>query len=585
MRNRLPIAALLVLVGLAAARANAQQLSGTVSDSASGTPVSGAVVMLIDSAGATLAQTISNIAGNYSLFTSALPTALRIRRLGFRPRTIPLTSPLPQRLDVRVTRIPTLLQPVNVAVAANCPRRPDREAALGLLDQARAGLLTAIVARAVSPAASMTRLDFRRWIGSSDRADSMSVTFDSVGRTANSYKAVRSAREFIRDGFVFDPGDGDTVHYFGPDADVLLDERFGQGYCFHLRREASRKNQLGIAFLPARRERGRIDVDGTLWVDTLARELRDIEFKYLGLPARTETARPGGRISFWTMPNGLVFIDSWHLRYPRLVADTQYVASRQKDIVRDWIEAVEGGGEVARAVWQDSSTFAGSLAIAHGRAVDLQGRSINDVVIRLRGTDYVTSPGTGGYFEFGQLVPGPYTVDVIDPSVARLGIVFPTALRFVAKRDSVTEVRLLVPATEELVVVNCDGRSWPGPQRQPGPLVVKLTQQDKPLAGAPWEIRRRVGADWQYVVERRRTGADGLIYTCLQYDPGDEIELRVFREEDQKFFLSKLSIGRRGTKTEIEIPPAPTKLKFRPSAERQPACPRDTIGSPCVSSP
>jgi hypothetical protein len=585
MREWLIRIASLLLVGAPITRGTAQQIRGVVTDSAAGTPIAGAVVMLMDADGAALARTLTSAAGEYSLFSAASSVAtLRIRRLGFRPRDVTLPASLPARMDVRLARVATLLQPVRVAVAANCPRRSDREAAYALLEQARSGLLATVVARSVSPAISMTRLDFRRWMdgNSADRADSMIVTFDSVGRTSGSYEAVKSARQFLRDGFLFEFGD--TVHYLAPDADVLLDEGFGQGYCFHIRREASRPSQLGLAFLPARRVRDRVDVDGTLWVDTLARELRDIEFKYLGLSGRSDDATPGGRIAFWTMPNGLVFIDSWHLRWPRPVAETTYVSGPGGPAIRSWIEATEGGGEVARAMWADSSTFSGSLGTLHGRAVDAEGRGVGNVVIRLRGTDYVASPGIGGYFEIGHLVPGPYIADVVDPAIAHLSITFPTALRFTAKRDSVTDVRVLIPSTPQYVLPNCDGRSWPGPDRAPGMLVVKVLSGNKPVANVPWEIRRFVGGDWQYITERRRTREDGIAYTCLRYQEGDEVEVRVF-EADASSKGHKISIGRRGTTFEVQVPPGNPKPPNRPSAERLRNCLRDTVGEPCVSSP
>ena len=584
MRDWPRFAASLLLLALPLRGSAAQQIRGVVSDSAAGTPVSGAVVMLLDASGAALARTISNQSGDYALSAAGTPVTLRIRRLGFRPRDIALTTPLPSRLDLRISRVPTLLQPVRVAVAPNCPKRADREAAYALLEQARAGLLTTVVARSMAPAASMTRLAFRRWMdGTSDRADSMTVSFDSVGRTPGSYGAVRSAREFLRDGFMFEFGD--TVHYLAPDADVLLDERFGQGYCFHLRRDASRTNQLGLAFVPARRVRDRVDVDGTLWLDTLARELRDIEFKYLGLAPGTGAANPGGRIGFWAMPNGLVFIDSWHLRLPRLGAETTYTAnSGGRPLVREWIEATEGGGEVARAMWADSTTFAGSLGTVHGRAVDLEGKGVSNVVIRLRGTDYVTSPGVAGFFEINQLVPGPYIADIVDPSIAHLGITLPTALRFEARRDSVSEVRMLVPNTAEQVVMNCDGRSWPPPYAKPSLLQIKVTTGGKPASNVAWEIRKQVGADWQYVAERRRTGEDGIVYTCLRYAEDDVVEVRIFPPDGKTQYI-KLTIDRYGNRIEAKVPPAAPKPPFRPSAERLRSCARDTVGEPCASSP
>ena len=46
---------------------SAQQVRGTVVDSASGSPLAGAVVMLLDSAGRATTRTIAAIDGRYSL--------------------------------------------------------------------------------------------------------------------------------------------------------------------------------------------------------------------------------------------------------------------------------------------------------------------------------------------------------------------------------------------------------------------------------------------------------------------------------------------------------------------------------------
>jgi hypothetical protein len=70
--------------------------------------------------------------------------------------------------------------------------------------------------------------------------------------------------------------------YHAPDADVLLDENFPRGYCFALApRERDRATQVGLAFAPMQRNRRITSVDGTLWIDTAARRLVDLEYRYL----------------------------------------------------------------------------------------------------------------------------------------------------------------------------------------------------------------------------------------------------------------------------------------------------------------
>ena len=77
-------------------------------------------------------------------------------------------------------------------------------------------------------------------------------------------------------------------------------------YCFHIAdSDPARPNQIGLGFVSGTRRSNRIDIEGTLWVDTVARALHDIDFRYVGLSRRVEAVGSGGRISFREMPNGV----------------------------------------------------------------------------------------------------------------------------------------------------------------------------------------------------------------------------------------------------------------------------------------
>jgi hypothetical protein len=159
--RRLQASAVALLLGLAAESALAQRLTGTVTDSASGAPIAGAVVALNDGAGALIARGMTNQAGAFSVASHPSLRRVSVRRLGYRPRDVDVAAGTAQ-LDIRVMQLPTLLQPVSVAAASNCPRRNDREPAYALLEQARAGLLASVVARKESPAESMVLLRYER---------------------------------------------------------------------------------------------------------------------------------------------------------------------------------------------------------------------------------------------------------------------------------------------------------------------------------------------------------------------------------------------------------------------------------------
>lgn len=102
------IAALVVLGRIA----RAQELRGTVRDSASNVTIAGAVVTLLDATGRSTTRTLTNERGDYRLHVQTGADRLRIVHIGFRPRdlTLPHVASADDtlRLDVLMARLPTL---------------------------------------------------------------------------------------------------------------------------------------------------------------------------------------------------------------------------------------------------------------------------------------------------------------------------------------------------------------------------------------------------------------------------------------------------------------------------------------------
>jgi len=528
--------------------AGAQELHGTVTDSATRLPIAGAVVVLLDSANITLSRSISNERGQYRLGSAAAMRRLRVVRMGFRPRELRVANDASQ-LDVVMAYVPSLLETVRVSTAPSCPRRRDRQAALALREQARAGLLTTVVAREAKRAA-MVKLNFERTLDRRNRIQTQTVRIDSSSRATGSWQAAFSASVFVRNGFLLEGNDSRT--FYGPDADVLLDDAFANGYCYHIRADdRNRPRQVGLAFVPANRVRGRVDVDGTLWVDTAARKLRDIEFQYLGLDDSENSVRPGGSVSFWEMPNGVVFIDKWSLRLPNVGFDTTY-NDRNLPVVRKWTTPREAGGEVASAVWPEGHAYQAPLGVLNARAVDSQGNPVAGVIVRLVDTDYLASPDERGFFEIHHLLPGPYVAVVIESSLAPLGITLPTALRFVAQRDSVVQERLAVPAPDQYVSRPCGGRGLEE-QKDRWLIARVMTRGGKPATGAHWELRKDNGVDWQLVTESRLIGPDGYIHYCMKLGRGDRVEIRAWHAGETPE-VERWALNKKPTEVTIELP-------------------------------
>ena len=390
------------------------------------------------------------------------------------------------------------------------------------MDQARAGLVTTVVARETKPA-QMIRLAFVRHMeGNSDRIQSQEVHIDASDQVATSFRAVRSATDFVGLGFRRDSAG--TQEFFGPDADVLLDDGFTDGYCFQISDpDRSRPHQIGLAFVPANHRRGRTEIEGALWIDTVARELRDLEFRYIGLDQRYDRIGAGGRISFRAMENGVVMIDRWFFRLLGATTDTVY--GRNAATTHTTYYVRESGGEVARARWPDGTLWHASLGTLHGQALDRAGAPVAGAILRV--TDSVCEAATDdrGIFEISDLLPGPYTGAIIDSALAPLGIEIGAPVTFTAQRDSVARLTFTVPTALDYVRRACD---------------TELPQAAKPVDELSAWIIGRVVDDKGLPVKGVRvmindgvkTGSNGLFYFCKGLTLGMSVRI-VTRRGDE----------------------------------------------------
>jgi hypothetical protein len=520
--------------------ARAQRLAGTVRDSVSRQPIPGVVVILLDSAGATVSRRLTNEHGEYLVVLRDAMRSARFVRIGFRPEEVPIPPRAESLAGLNVTMfaLPSMMQLVRVVANSRCSVRKDRAAAMGLWDQARAGLLATIVARESNPA-RLHRLGFERVMdGNSDRIESMRVRGDSADTAATTFFAAHTAQDLVRYGFSTDSTSAGT--FFGPDADVLLNDYFAGAYCFELSSGArERPNQVGLRFVPSEHRRGRIDIDGTLWIDTLARALKDIEFKYVGMSEGAARFRPGGRISFRAMPNGVVLIDRWSLRLVSAQPDT-IVNTKGTLEARNWLYADETGGELASAAWPDGLAWKAPLGALRIQAINHEGRPAEGTVVALAATHYFGIADSKGLVEIKNLLPGPYAVRIIDPQVAELGIGLPTSLKFVAARDTTSLARLLVPTAKQFAVERCmtAGQKVNYNTSTGGTFAVLgrvVTPQGEPVSGAKVSVATRMmlpqgdGSNLLWLKDFWTTGSDGLFKSCHNWDLQNEIVIRVHR--------------------------------------------------------
>ena len=274
------------------------------------------------------------------------------------------------------------------------------------------------------------------------RISRQTVRVQTSGAMAVPFGASRTGAEFVADGFRRDSAG--QSRYFAPDAGTLVDDGFTAGYCLRVVRSDD-PTRVGLGFAAPRPRDGRVDVDGVLWVDTVARSLRDLTFQYVGLPPNVTALRPGGRLSFCDMPSGVAFVDRWSLRF----------VSRPNDAREDPPRLIvhEVGSELAQVSWPDGRTWRAPLGAWHLQLTDQRARPAAGAVVHLQGTDYVGTADSVGVVDLADLLPGPYVASVVDPRLDAIGRGKPVERRIVVTRGPPTDTQLTVDTAERAVAV------------------------------------------------------------------------------------------------------------------------------------
>jgi hypothetical protein len=422
---------------------------------------------------------------------------------------------------------------------------------MGLWEQARAGLLATVVARERNPASIHRLISQQVMAGNSDRIESMRVRADSSVDTI-SFVASRSARDFVQFGFRHDSAGRRTT--FGPDAVVLLSDDFAAAYCFQVADGGrTRPHEVGIRFLPAVTDGERTDIDGTLWIDTVAREMRDVEFTYLGVPGRMEAYHPGGRVSFRAMPNGVVLVDRWSIRSVGIAADTVWSTSGggvggggagrsgrgghgigdpggsgvARQALRERLYASVMGGELASASWPDGVAWRAPLGRLRARVFTRDGRPAANALVSLVGTSYFGNADSSGVLEIGGLVPGPYEArTVADPRLAEMGLAIGPSKKFVAVRDSTVALTLAAPTAESFAAEHCALAGQRSAADSVFVLGQVVTADGRPVVDAKLTFATMIAGAPRWHDERASTSREGVFLSCRGWKIGDVVLMR-----------------------------------------------------------
>jgi len=191
-----------------------------------------------------------------------------------------------------------------------------------------------------------------------------------------------------------------------------------------------------------------VDIEGPLWADTARRELRDIEFKYVGLDSKMNRASPGGHIEFRALPNGVVLVDDWTLRLPIARRDTVEHPFLHLEVR---YRPQETGGRVVSAKWPDY-TWSAPMGALEAVLRDDSGAPLAGAFAKLDNTDYAGHADASGTLHLLDVLPGPYALSAVDSAFADLHVGGEPAAHVEVAEDGVTRVHATVASPLASVV-------------------------------------------------------------------------------------------------------------------------------------
>ena len=234
---------------LSAGIAGAQTVRGVVMDGTQH-PVTGVVVLMLDSASNVVARGLSGVQGDFHV-ASARPGAYRLRtmRIGYRstisqPIVLLAGGEVTQRLVL--SGMSVSLDTVRIVDRGSCRISSDSASAtFEAWEQARTALIAAqltVGGRAITA----TTVTYDRALEPDGRRVKRQASQIHTDYVTHPWRAL-AADSLHRTGYVVTERDNTTT-YRAPGIDVLLSPVFVEDHCFHLVTETARAGMTGVAF-------------------------------------------------------------------------------------------------------------------------------------------------------------------------------------------------------------------------------------------------------------------------------------------------------------------------------------------------
>ena len=454
---------------LAASPALGQTVRGVITDRASGSPVPGVTIVLLDSANAPVKSTLSDEQGQ---FTVGAPSAglyrLRLDAVGFFSET---TSELrvvegetPTRTVVFNRRIRDL-PAITVTAKTVCVPAPEAGAAVAALWEEVRKALTVTQLSAEARRYRYDLVQYERELDPRSKAVRRSRNWERLGITGETYESI-SADSLANYGYVQTTNDG--TWYYAPDARTLLSDAFTRTHCLKpVAASNAEPGLVGLGFEPMQ-QRKISDVRGILWLDPSTSMLRFLQYSYTGLSKGMQEYDFGGRVDFERLSTGAWVVQHWHITMPHISRQVRSMPSNVPGVaarlvpvtVEVVIGIVERGGDVKA---RESAT----TAVAARRFATITG-SVFDSTANgpLAQADiWLDAPGkalpiarattdTAGNFRIDSIEPGNYTLTVTHPRLDALGSsLAPVAVNL--ERERTATLSLATPSPSVIASALC----------------------------------------------------------------------------------------------------------------------------------
>ena len=432
----------------------AQIVRGVVAERETATPLPGVVLAILDSAGATVLQALSDDKGAFEIRLPGAGTySIDAKRIGVkRVLTTPfaIAAGETRRVDITVEQLAAVLSNVRVTGRTSCVRNPAANARTAALwEEARAALTAAVISQTLRATNDTVvryqrKLDVNTWRVLYEDRRRVSVSTDRPFRSL-------PAEVLSVGGYITVNQDG-SVDYYAPDAEVLLSETFLADHCFKIQQGVGTSNvgQIGLAFQPIP-ERKKPDIKGVLWLDAKTAELRTLEFHYTWLPNELRPIDYGGTVSFFRMPGGRWIVRSWRIRMPEFGRPRGNLTSPgyhsgPAQVVRI---AEEGGAVPLDVLLNQAGRVVGTVVTD-----TITNKPVAGITVALEGTSDSTMTAADGTFDMPFLQPGSYTMVLRHPALDSLGIRH-FARTIDIESGSEASVKLHLPSNADIAASIC----------------------------------------------------------------------------------------------------------------------------------